>query len=436
MTDWSRTIFFTSVSVTVIAGSFLYGVYGYRNAWPPVPAVIKLHNTVREVISPSDSILETTTAPLPEPVATLLPDALEPGLVAMAAGLDERIAEVRVIDRAGNLIHTYATNWTEIWPDGEGDFPRRPVQDMYLHGVGFLPDGSLVANFDHQSTFRMDVCGEILWKLENLGHHSIHIDKDSTIWVPAEIRPSEAPMPYPLHQPQVLNWTLEKISPDGEILKTVPILELLMKAGYEGLLFMSDLNNLALPVTGDTLHLNDVEVFPEGMDSTLFAPGDVMLSLRNIHTIIVFDADLERVKFVSSGRVMRHHDPDFAGGNRISIFDNRSFTKSDGLETAASRIVEIDAATGELSVLIDGADPEVGFYTEIMGMHQRLPGGNILVTSAGEGRVLEYTADGKLAWRFQNQTEGGDVWRAFWAEVLPPQLDKTFFEEAKSRCGN
>ncbi len=161
-----------------------------------------------------------------------------------------------------------------------------------------------------------------------------------------------------------------------------------------------------------------------------------MVSLRNIHAIIVFDAALEEVKFASVGRVMRQHDPDFVGGDIISVFDNRSFTKASGSEKAASRVVEIDATTGDVAVRVDGSDAETGFYTEIMGMHQRLPGGNILVVSSGEGRVLEFTPDGKLAWRFQNQTDDGDIWRVYWSEVLPPELDKTFFEEARSKCAN
>ena len=60
-------------------------------------------------------------------------------------------------------------------------------------------------------------------------------------------------------------------------------------------------------VTGDTLHLNDVETFPSHLEEGVFKAGDIMLSLRNINTVLVFrDEDL-KVTHINTGTVVRQH---------------------------------------------------------------------------------------------------------------------------------
>ena len=68
-----------------------------------------------------------------------------------------------------------------------------------------------------------------------------------------------------------------------------------------------------------------------------------------------------------------------------------------------------------------------------MSVHQPLPNGNTLIVVSDDGRLVEYTPDRKLAWRYENQTEEG-LLRIYWAEVLPPELDENFFKEAELTC--
>jgi hypothetical protein len=345
-----------------------------------------------------------------------------------------RETAVRIIDREGRTIHEWRPVWHEVWPDDEGEFPMRPRTGMYLHGVAVLPDGSLVANFEHQSTFRMDPCGKILWKLDNLGHHSVHVAADGTLWVAAETYVPAGPTGYPLHAAPLNSWTLQNISPDGEILRTIPVIDVLLQNGLEGLLYMSTQENTQPGVRGDTLHLNDVETFPADMPSDIFEPGDIMMSLRNIHAVIVVDGETLDVKFMSLGKVMRQHDPDFMAGDRISVFDNRTFTRDKLAGPAQSRVVELDAMTGAVEPIIDGSNAAEPFFTEIWGMHQRLANGNILVVPTAEGRVLEFTPDGRLAWRYDNRRAPDLNMRVYMAGVLPEPMDAGFFERISARC--
>lgn len=429
--------FLATVIFLLCLGSYAYGVISFRSNLAPVPQLRTVKSMVKDVFNRSDTIMDTTgelTEDLKEEnVQILLPEVLQPGLVLVARNLSKRQTKVEIIDRDGRVVHEWTPVFDEIWPSGEGDFRQRPNRSTYLHGIDLLPDGSLVANFEHQSTFRMDVCGEVVWKHDNLGHHSVFYAEDDTLWVSGEFFLGSDPTGHPNHVAPLRSWTLQNIASDGEILRTIPVVDVFFENGMEGLLYLSDLGNNAPVVSGDTLHLNDIDVFPSDLSSTVFAPGDIMFSLRNINGVFVIDPEDLTLKFSSVGSVVRHHDPDFMPGDVVSVFDNRNFTLAPEAGPPRSRIVEIDAVTGEVETVLGQGTDEEPFFTEIMGNHQRLSNGNILVTSSGEGRLLEYTPDGRLAWQLVNVVDDQKQ-RVMGAIVLPENQDETFFNRLTDAC--
>lgn len=430
-----RRIFLVCIVLLGLAGTFAYGALAYRFNLQPVPILKDLYKDVSEVLNPSDRVLDVQGGrTYGDPIDTPLPDAIAPGLLVVAGSTGKRVTSVRIITRSGDVVHEWRPVWDEIWPADEGNFPERPVEGMYLHGVAVLPDGSLVANFEHQSTFRLDPCGNILWKLDNLGHHSVHPATDGTVWVSAEDRSASEETKYPFHEAPLRSWTMQQIGVDGEILRTIRVIDVLFQNDLAGLLYLSSLSSGEPIVSGDTLHLNDVDVFPEGWESGVFSPGDLMMSLRNINTIAVVDGETLELKFLSVGRVVRHHDPDFLDGDRISVFDNRIQSLAPEAGPPHSRIVEMDARTGDAKTVVDGASEEMPFFTQIMGMHQRLANGNILVVPSGEGRVLEFTSDARLAWRYDNRVEPEENLRVFMAGVLPATMNEDFFRRIVAEC--
>jgi hypothetical protein len=148
---------------------------------------------------------------------------------------------------------------------------------------------------------------------------------------------------------------------------------------------------------------------------------------------MVIDATTKEVKFISTGRVMRHHDPDFMPGNKISVFDNHNISDPNNSWPTASRVVEFDAVSGDATTVLAG-DGDEPFFTRIMGDHQRLKNGNILVVPSGEGRVLEFTKDGDLVWRFDNRVAVNKNRRIYNVMVLPENMDEAFFREKVSKC--
>lgn len=433
-------LFFLCYSTLIAGGALLYGIFAGMKHWAPVPQLDALYEQVKELLPSANAFLIVDNQKHATPLETLDAGALAPGLILVAGDYEPRQTSVRVITRAGEVVQEWKIPWGDVWANGEGSFPtgRRPAANMYLHGFDILPDGSIVANFEHLSTFRMNVCGEVVWKHDNLGHHSVHYDGADSVWVSAEDYLDENPVGVPNHEAPFRSWTLQQIALDGEILRTIPVVDVLYANGLDGLMYGSNLENARVTVSGDTLHLNDVESFPPDMTPGYFGPGDLAISLRNNHTVMVFDSETLEAKFVSTGEVLRQHDIDFLDGDTVSVFDNRHPPAK--FRERGSRVVEFDGETGDLRVALDGklGGETEHFFTHVMGVHERLPNGNILVVESDGGRLLEFTAQGELVWRYSNRWAADETknLRIFGTKLLPAEMDADFFKERQAQCNS
>ena len=426
----AKYMFMLSIVVTLAGGICIYGAFSYRENLFPISWL----NTINDYLKKArfyKKFLSTEIRYSNPSVETLQPDRLASGLL-LIVGSSEATCDtyVRVINRKGAIIHEWNLRWNEVWGKNEGDFPSvlRPRGSIgrHLHGLSILPDGGFVANFEGLSTFRMDICGKVKWKLDNLGHHSVFYSEQGYLWVPAVRVIMEGETGYQNHEAPFASCTVQKLSLDGELLNEIEILDILRKNDLYGLMFLSTIEDTQTRVHGDTLHLNDVEEFPVGMKSDIFEPGDLMVSLRNINALLVFDPESLKIKFLSVGRTLRQHDPDFLPGDRISVFDNRNLCPSTGPEPLSSRILEIDAINGSTKVALQGHD-DSRFFTAVTGKHERLANGNILVTSSGEGHVMEFAPDGTIVWRYDNRLSDGRNARIHMAMLLPEYMNATFF---------
>jgi hypothetical protein len=425
-----------------------YGVVSHRYGLFPYPFLKTVVSNAREVLKP---FLGSSTESLPWWYAkaspkivkarTLLEDKVSPGLVLVSGVGDDNELFARIIDNDGNVVHQWDLNWFDLWPNPDHlpeEVKPKSKPGAAIDGTLLMSNGDLVFNFDNLGLIRVDYCGAVAWRLPYRTHHSVVLDDDGALWVPGLIvRDSAAPR-VPNHQAPFTDFTLLHVSPQGEILEQISVFELLLKNGLQGLLYLSNIDNWRTTVTGDTLHLNDIEPFPISLKPGLFSPGDIMVSLRNINTILVFNADSKIVKYASIGSVVRQHDPDFLDGNTISVFDNNNLSsaaRGDHPDDPAlsSRIVVIDARTDETKVVFQGS-LDAPFFTDIMGRHENLPNGNVMLTEARRGRAFEITSDGQLAWEYHNIVDGGLVGLIDTATRLPPRYDSLSFEAFGARC--
>jgi hypothetical protein len=370
-------------------------------------------------------------------VHVLAADRMAPGLTLINGMSFDGTTLLRVVDAQGRIVHGWRLSWSDLWPNpthvGADDIPSPPV----VHGVLLMPNGDVVLNFDGLGMVRVNACGEVVWRLPYRTHHSVNLDDQGYIWAPGVVWRRERVARFPNYEPPFSDYTIVQVSPDGRIVNELSILDLLMQNGLTGLSHMSTISERSTVVSGDTLHLNDVEIFPSSLAPGVFKSGDVMISLRNINTIIVFDPRTRRIEFMTVGQVLRQHDPDFVDGNTISVFDDNNLADwTDGKPDPAghfSRIVTISATDNKIAVLYQGTNGHP-FFTDILGNHQLLPNGNILITESLPGRVFEVDAGGRIVWEYFNIVKPGMVGLVPDAIRLAPQFSASFFSRASAVC--
>ena len=386
------------------------------------------------------------------PARTVDAQTMSPGLTLVTVLAADGDMRANVVDANARVIQGWRLNWSNMWPNATHLSPGLlPKSDPTLvHGTAVMPNGDLVFSFQGLGMLRVDACGEVVWRLPYRTHHSVHVDDRGHLWTSGVITRHEKVEKLANHNPPFEDYTVVEISPDGRILMEASVLELLADSGLRGLLHLSTKRTLTT-VFGDTLHVNDVETFPESLVPGVFQPGDVMISLRNINAIAVFDSKTRKVKFVSVGRVIRQHDPDFVDGNTISVLDNNNlgvgtrFTGPGPTERLSlvtpnghySRVVRMSATGGEkdVDVRFKGTD-ERPFFTDIMGTHQLLSNGNTLITESAAGRVFEIDLNGRIVWEFFNIVGEGVVGIVPGATRLPVKFDEAFFAQAIMACRN
>jgi hypothetical protein len=98
-----------------------------------------------------------------------------------------------------------------------------------------------------------------------------------------------------------------------------------------------------------------------------------------------------------------HNATPLENGN-IQIFDNGS----ERPEGNRSAVVEVDPKTNEIVWQYTAKD-STSFFNFRQGSAQRLPNGNVLVTSAQHGHIFEVTPDKKIVWDYVVPVRNGEI---------------------------
>ncbi len=395
--------FLLSALVLVFLGGYLTREFG----WFP-------HSLLREALGQGERVLTTTTEG---------PDFAETrtGVSARAgASTREEDGEVgpaltlitstwrdfdwnpglRLIDREGRVLHEWRVNPTELF--SESDHRRgTDLSEQDIHGSLLLPDGDVVVNVEYAGTARLDACGDVEWTVSEGNHHSIARAADGSFWIPGISQRRQPvsdryPDGYPGLDGTIFHSLILHVSPDGELLRTIPVLDLLYENDLERFIPKNDQQDRA-----DVLHLNDVEPLSPAMagEYPRFEAGDLLVSLRNLDLVLVLDPESLPVRWSASRPFIMQHDPDWMGGGWIGVLDNNWDDTERGDMLGGSRIVAVQPHTDSSRVLFPGAESD-SFYTAHRGKWQQLENGNLLLAESDEGRVVEVGPDGGTLWEW------------------------------------
>jgi hypothetical protein len=252
------------------------------------------------------------------------------------------------MDMDGTKLHAWRIDWFRLWPDA-GHVPKRRVPRFrpgtIVHGAVLMDDGDLVFNFDQLGLVRLDRHGDVVWRLPYQTHHSVCWHDSGNLWVCGQKEHAQPDARFPNRLPPFREYTILEVTPEGEIAEEWSVPELLRENGLTGLLHLGTLNNWSTQVRDDSLHLNDVEAFPDRMEEDFFQRGGVLVSLRNVNTVFVFNRRSREIKFICTGWFVRQHDPDFVDGNTTRTSWTATGSPYSTTTTSAPRKTDTKAAS-------------------------------------------------------------------------------------------
>lgn len=288
--------------------------------------------------------------------------------------------------------------------------------DPWLHRE-LLRDGSLLVLVVDQAILKLDRDSNVVWRRSGQFHHGLWVAEDGKIYALTE---EPEPVPAIHREVDTLVNYVTVLSPDGEVLERISILDVILDSPYAFLLTRVDdvsLGGEEFPL--DPLHANHVEVFDGSLvdESPLFARGNLLLSLRNMNLVVILDALTREVVWAwGPNNLLFQHQPTLLENGRLLIFDN-------GVEQ--SRVLDLDPLSQRVVWSYTAED----FFSRTRGSVQRLANGNTLITESASGYVFEVTEEGERVWTFASPhfTEDGkraSIWRM--TRYRPDELDFPF----------
>ncbi len=164
------------------------------------------------------------------------------------------------------------------------------------------------------------------WRVRGAFHHSLEMDSEGYIWACGSVAPgsldrtSKVFIASQIYEDQAII----KISNSGKIADIISITDLLTQAGMEYLLFGCSNPRYIF----DPIHLNHVN--PVNENNGKIKKGSLLVSLRNLSTILLIDPIMKKIEWHQTGPWMNQHCVNPIGQSKISVLDNHAFLFGSG----------------------------------------------------------------------------------------------------------
>ncbi len=411
--DVAKTLFWSSCVILLFGYGVVVGrfhVFPYALLKTGAVSVIKVRSDRETVLRIRPTELLRPARYAGKGVTRVNAGLASPGLTLVFSFFDGG-HEVRLMRLDGAVVHRWPMRFFDIFKNLDyvpSDLRPKSEWNVTTLGGLALPDGSVVVNFLFLGTVKLNRCGAVEWIVPQRTHHSVTQAAGGGFWIPNARYWAETSR-FPVLRPPFEEHTLLKVSDAGEIVGETSILDVLFKNNLGALLFDNGLGATDI-ASYDILHLNDAEELSEAMAPSfpMFAAGDLLVSLRSLNLLMVVDPRTQKVKWHQTGPWIAQHDPDFQPNGTITVFSNNNDRTETGSILGGSTIIDVNPATGVTTVRYGGNSAQK-MFTGIMGSHQFLANGNLLITETEAGRVFEVDARGSVVWEFINRHDESRV---------------------------
>jgi len=278
-------------------------------------------------------------------------------------------------------------------------------------------DGCLVYAYPGNDLVAIDLeTGLEKWRVEGAFHHSIEPDADGNLWVCAALEPGFGR--YRLHDQKHSNISFEdqglvKISKHGKVMDSISVANLLAANSLEYLMYGVSNPDLNF----DPIHLN--QITPIITETAIFKKGQILVSLRNLSTVLLVDPESRKILWHQTGPWMNQHCVQVLSGDSISIFDNHSFASGQFWlnQNWRNRIVACNLKTGKLDEAKINWRSPFKFTIPVEGRALPIDVGVWLVEDSICGNIMIFK-DGSLVFKWANKYPDGSVGYTSWARYL------------------
>ena len=344
-----------------------------------------------------------------------------------------------LVDMKGREVHRWFTPPEKIWTE-ETEAAGTLGPHIYIRKSYMYPNGDLLAVYEGSGDtpwglglVKLDKNSNVIWSyLDERAHHDVEVGADGTIYALTHEMRHEPVEGQGLETPLIEDF-LVILSPDGEVEKRVSLLEAVANSPFKWLL-----GGLSRRTAQDPLHTNSVkQVGAEaGQAMSMAREGDLMLSIRNLKLVAVFDPKTEEIVWGTLGPWVGQHDAEPLANGNVLLFDNNGNYNGPG----GSRVIEFNPETMEIVWAYEGTK-EDPLKSVLRSEAMRLSNGNTLITESQAGRLLEVTPEGEIAWEYVNPVRGGEGDKkipivAWGRRYVPAELDPSFEPKPEYASGD
>lgn len=280
-----------------------------------------------------------------------------------------------------------------------------PARARAIHPI-VTANGDLV--FQNTSPLvKIDACGSLVWTIDRLFHHSNEKHPEGGYLVSTHIEPASIAGV----SRNFKDDAIAHVSADGKILYEKSVAALLIENGLGHLVFGLDF------YSDDPIHLNDIQYVET--DGPHYRRGDLFLSLRNVSAIVLYRPSTNKVVWLKQGPWVNQHDVDVLDDHRIAVFNNNRFSYADGSRVNGVNDIVIydfarDEATSPYLPFLRALDVRTPFE----GRSKVLPDGDVIVEETEAGRILRFSREGTVRWRYVNRASDGRIYLLNWSRHL------------------
>ena len=202
--------------------------------------------------------------------------------------------EAILLDMEGRVLHRWHSDFRTLWPDRE--YPAR--KDYWRRAV-LLPDGHVIAIYAGRGILKLDRDSHVVWKSAVQAHHDLDVQPNGDIYLLTR-RARVIPRIHP-SEPVMEDFVLV-LGPDGQRKRRVSVLESVERSEFMDLWPDDEAARM-----GDVFHTNSIEVLDGRFADRAqwLRAGNVLTSMRRLHTLAVIDLDRRAGRADVAGRLPR-----------------------------------------------------------------------------------------------------------------------------------